>query len=68
MNKPTDIESVREIFGKLGCITEKLNDSYFAMEVPEKIAYKEIRQKLEELEQEGIIGYEESCLSDHHRS
>jgi len=34
---------------------------------PEKLDPSQIKQKLDELEDEGIIGYAEPCLSDIHR-
>ncbi len=51
----------------MGCISEKVNDGYFTMEIPAKIDYKIIKKELEKFEQEEIIGYSEPCLSNLHR-
>jgi len=63
----TDINNIRDIFSKMGCISEKLNDGYFSMEIPFDKDYTLIRQKLMELEDKEIIGYAEPCLSDKHQ-
>lgn len=68
MDKTTDINSLRKLFEELGCIAEKVNDGYFSMEIPAKVDYKNIKQKLAEFEQSGTIGYAEPCLSDQHRN
>lgn len=67
MNKTWVINKVGNIFSELGCVSERLNDRYFAMEVPSRIDYAPIKHKLEGLEKEGVIGYAEPCLSDTHR-
>jgi hypothetical protein len=67
MNKVWDINNVRNIFSDLGCVSERLNDGYFAMEVPFNIDYGPIKRKLQELEKDGVIDYAEPCLSDSHR-
>lgn len=67
MNNEYDIDLIREIFHDLGCASEKMNESYFAIEVPSKIDYLPIKERLEELEKEKIITYAESGLSDGHQ-
>ena len=67
MDKALEINDVRNLFESLGCISEKLNDSYFAMDIPANIQYKPVKEKLENLKDERLIDYEESCLSDEHR-
>ena len=67
MDKKTDINNIRKIFSNLGCISEKLNDGYFSMEIPFDKDYTLVRQKLIELEDKEIIGYAEPCLSDKHQ-
>ena len=67
MNKTWDIQNICNMFGDLGCRSERLNDGYFAMEVPFHIDYTPIKCKLEELEKKGVIGYAEPCLSATHR-
>ncbi len=67
MDKQTEVNKIREIFSALGCISEKLNEGYFAMEIPFNKDYTQIRKKLIELEEYEIIGYAEPCLSDKHQ-
>lgn len=62
-----DINSIREIFQEHSCVSEKVNDGYFAMEVPASVNYKLIKQKLDDLELKEIIGYAESCLAAQHK-
>ncbi len=63
-----DINSIRDIFKNLGCISERVNDAYFSMEVLYDTFYKPIKQKLTELEEQETIGYAEPCLSDKHKN
>jgi Domain of unknown function (DUF4265) len=67
MNDTTSTEDVRTIFHKQGCSTEKQMDRYFAIDIPKDIHYKPIKEKLLELESQGIISYGEACLSEQHR-
>jgi hypothetical protein len=66
MDKTIDANSIRKIFADLGCESEKYNDGYFVMEIPAKLNYKPIREKLIELEEKNMIGYAEPCLSENH--
>ena len=68
MDKSKDINLIRKTFEELGCISEKVNDGYFSMEIPALVGYKFIKQKLDDLEQNEIIGYAEPCLADQHRT
>ena len=67
MDKITDINYVRDTFKSLGCLSERVNDAFFSMEVLADKNYLPIKQKLTELESKGIIGYAEPCLSNIHR-
>ena len=67
MDKIIDINNIRDIFKDMGCLSERVNDAYFSMEVLVDKNYKPIKQKLTDLEEQGIIGYAEPCLSDNHR-
>jgi hypothetical protein len=67
LDKSIEIEDIRKNFEAMGCASEKVNEGYFAMEVPANIEYKPIKQKLEELERFEFIGYAEPCISDKHR-
>jgi hypothetical protein len=66
MDKTTVTNDIRGIFNDLGCSSEKFKEGYFVIDVPHNIDYKVIKQNLEQLEQSGIIGYAELCLSDTH--
>src|SRR6478609_6565946 len=67
MDKDTDVNTVRSLFEKFGCLSERVNDGYFSMEVLANSNYIPIKQKLIELEDKGIIDYAEPCLSNIHR-
>ena len=67
MDKTKKINDIRDIFEDLGCVSEKVNDAYFVMEIPADKEYKPIKQRLKEFEDQNLIGYSESCLSDKHQ-
>jgi hypothetical protein len=67
MDKTQDINSIRDVFEKLGCVSEKVNEGYFSMEIPVTVDYKPVKLKLDEMELKEIIGYAEPCLSDDHK-
>ena len=61
-----DTNDIRDIFNDLNCDSEKFNDGYFVINVPAEIDYIPIKDKLENLQAEGIIDYAEPCLSNNH--
>ncbi|MFT2009696.1 DUF4265 domain-containing protein [Pontibacter sp. 13R65] len=63
----TPIEDIRNKFAPYGCVTEKLNEHYFAMEIPATADYSPIKDLLDELEEQEIIEYAEPSLSEMHR-
>ena len=67
MDSSKEINQIRDIFKELGCLSEKVNEGYFSMEIPSTLEYKNIYKKLDQLETQDIIGYAESCLADGHR-
>ena len=67
MDTSAEINSIRDEFKELGCISEKLNDRYFTMEIPAEKDYVPVKQRLTELEDKGIISYAEPVLSDRHQ-
>ena len=67
MDKTKDINQIRDTFKEFGCVSEKVNEGYFSMEVPSTVDYKNIKEKLDELEMQETIGYAEPCLADGHR-
>ncbi len=58
---------LREVFNSLGCESEKFNEGYFVVEVPAKIDYKPVRDKLMEMEAEEKIYYAEPNLAENHK-
>jgi len=63
-NIPTN--EIRDIFIALGCITEKMREGYFVLDVPAYLNYKPIREKLLALQEAGLLDFAEPCLSDEH--
>lgn len=51
----------------LAVFRKKVNEGYFSMEIPSNVDYKNIKKKLDELENQETIGYAEPCLADGHR-
>ncbi len=67
MDNTKDIVEIRDLFSELGCCSEGVNKHYFVMEIPVNIDYKQIKQNLDELEKNEIIGYAEPCLAEGHK-
>jgi hypothetical protein len=67
MDDTQDINTIRDLFKELGCVSEKVNEGYFTMEIPSTVDYKNIKKKLDELETQETIGYAEPCLADGHK-
>ena len=66
METIADINLIRDTFKDMSCLSEELNDSYFAMEIPADKDYTPVRQKLTQLETAGVIGYAGPCLAKNH--
>lgn len=66
VNEEIITNDLREIFNDFGCESEKFNEGYFVIEIPAKVDYTPIRQKLNELEENNIISYGEPNLSNNH--
>jgi hypothetical protein len=66
LDKSSNLSDLVTELQQMGCLIERMNDRYLAVEVPKEIAYHPIKTKLEELEKTELIGYEESCLSSCH--
>jgi hypothetical protein len=66
LDTTTVINTIRDTFRELGCISEKLNDRYFAIEILADKDYSIIRQRLTEFEDAGTISYAEPCLHQNH--
>jgi hypothetical protein len=67
MNDSVDVNEIRRNFENMGCVSEKMNDAYFTMEIPAEVDYKVIKKELDDLERKDIIGYSEPCLSNLHQ-
>lgn len=68
MDKTVETNTIRDIFFKLGCESEKANEGYFSMEIPANLDYKPIKKELDRMENSEIIGYSEPTISDKHRT
>ena len=68
MDKTFETNTIRDIFFKLGCESEKANEGYFSMEIPANLDYKPIKKELDRMENTEIIGYAEPTISDKHRT
>ncbi|MEA9413872.1 DUF4265 domain-containing protein [Flavobacterium sp. PL02] len=66
LDKTISTDDIRMIFDHLGCESEKFNEGYFVMEVLSTVKYEPIREKLNELQNDGIIDYAEPNLSNNH--
>jgi len=68
IDKTIETNSIREIFYKLGCESEKANEGYFSMEIPTNLNYEPIKKELDRMENSEIISYAEPTISDKHRT
>jgi hypothetical protein len=66
MDEAYAIETVREIFTDMGCLSAELNHKYFALTIPAAVDYFPVKRKLDELEKQGALDYAESGLSAKH--
>lgn len=67
LNDSCQINDIRKIFEDLNCISERYNDKYFALEIPFNIDYLPIKNKLEAMENDEILSYAETSLSNKHQ-
>ena len=68
LEKGFDKEIIREKLKLINCITEELNDTFFAAEIGKEVDYSLVRSLLTEYESQEIIEYAEPCLSEKHRT
>jgi hypothetical protein len=66
LDNSTDVASIRSEFEKLGCPSEGTGTGCFSMEIPAKVDYLPIKEKLKRLEEMGILEFSEPCLSSNH--
>ncbi|NDK54869.1 DUF4265 domain-containing protein [Pontibacter fetidus] len=61
------MDDIRDIFSKMRCVSEVVNDDFFVMDIPDDVDYKQVKTELDKLEGEEKIEYAEPSLSDVHR-
>lgn len=67
LNKECDVDAIIAVFELSGCMTDKLNDKYFVFSVPAAVDYTPLKSRLDELQNQKVIDYAESCLADGHQ-
>lgn len=67
VDKSVDTNGIRDIFNSLDCQSEILNEGYFVIEILAGKNYKPIKEKLDELQDKGILDYAETVLSEKHQ-
>ncbi|KAF2513854.1 DUF4265 domain-containing protein [Flavobacterium foetidum] len=68
LEKGFDKEIIREKLKMLNCLSEGLNETFFAAEITKDVDYSLVRSLLNEYESQEIIEYAEPCLSEKHRA
>lgn len=68
LDKEFDKEIIREKLKMVNCISEALNDTFFAVEIVKNTDYSLVKSILNEYESEAIIEFTEPCLSEKHRT
>lgn len=68
LDKTVETEQIRQILRAFGCESEKFAEGYFVVNIPADTDYIPICKKLQDLQNQGIIQYAESCLSERHRN
>ena len=67
MDEELEMATLVNLFTELGCPSESLNVTYLALEVPSNVNYLPVKQKLEIMEKDEVIGYAETALSQNHQ-
>ncbi|MHC0445175.1 DUF4265 domain-containing protein [Flavobacterium sp. 3-218] len=68
LEKGFDKEIIREKLKAINCLSEALNDTFFAAEIGKDVDYSLVRSLLNEYESKEIIEFAEPCLSEKHRT
>ncbi|BDU26445.1 DUF4265 domain-containing protein [Flavobacterium sp. GSB-24] len=63
-----DKEIIREKLKAINCLSEGLNETFFAAEIAKDVDYTLVRSLLNEYESQEIIEFAEPCLSEKHRA
>jgi hypothetical protein len=62
-----EMATLIKLFDEMACPSERLSDSYLALEIPSNVDYMPVKRKLEQMEKDEVIGYAETCLSEKHQ-
>jgi len=68
LEKDFDKEIIREKLKAINCLSEGLNETFFAAEIAKDVDYSLVRSLLTEYESQDIIEFAEPCLSEKHRA
>lgn len=68
LEKGFDKEIIREKLKAINCLSEGLNETFFATEITKDVDYSLVRSLLNEYESKEIIEFAEPCLSEKHRA
>ncbi|WP_338839379.1 DUF4265 domain-containing protein [Flavobacterium ginsenosidimutans] len=68
LEKGFDKEIIREKLKAINCLSEGLNETFFAAEIAKDVDYSLVRSLLNEYESQDIIEFAEPCLSEKHRA
>ncbi|MBZ4035116.1 DUF4265 domain-containing protein [Flavobacterium sp. 17A] len=68
LEKGFDKEIIREKLKAINCLSEALNETFFAAEIGKDVDYSLVRSLLNEYESQEIIEFAEPCLSEKHRT
>ncbi|GAA3740341.1 MULTISPECIES: DUF4265 domain-containing protein [Flavobacterium] len=68
LEKGFDKEIIREKLKAINCLSEGLNETFFAAEIAKDVDYSLVRNLLSEYESQDIIEFAEPCLSEKHRA
>ncbi len=68
LEKGFDAAIIREKLKALNCLSEGLNETFFAAEIAKDVDYSLVRSLLNEYESQDIIEFAEPCLSEKHRA
>ncbi|PBJ15728.1 DUF4265 domain-containing protein [Flavobacterium sp. ACN6] len=68
LEKDFDKEIIREQLKAINCLSEGLNETFFAAEIAKDVDYTLVRSLLTDYESKEIIEFAEPCLSEKHRA
>lgn len=68
LEKGFDKEIIREKLKAINCLSEGLNETFFAAEIAKDVDYSLVRSLLNEYEAQELIEFAEPCLSEKHRA